>query len=137
MSQENVDPVVERRIRAFYDTLVEQDIDSMVEMLDSAFELHNPADAVEPGVRRGPDAARAAFRSVFEVWTYSHMEPTWMRRNEDDIVVELRVRGRAQESGIEIDQRFGHVLRFRGEKLVLFRWFHRPEQALEAAGLSE
>jgi len=137
MSRENVDRVVEGRIRAFYDTLVEQDIESMVEMLDSTFELHNPPNAVEPGVRRGQGAARAAISSVFDVWNYTHIDVVRMVQTGEDVVVDLRVRGRARGSGIELDQHFGHVLRFRGDKLALFRWFHRPKEALEAVGLSD
>jgi ketosteroid isomerase-like protein len=137
MSQENVDPLVAGRVRAFYDTFVEQDIESMIEMLDSTFELHNPPNAVEPGVRRGQGAARVALSSVFDVWTYTHIDVVWMAQTGEDVVVDLRVRGRARGSGIELDQHFGHVLRFRGGKLALFRWFHRPEEALEAVGLSE
>jgi ketosteroid isomerase-like protein len=137
MAQQTVDPVVQGRILAFYDAMVEQDLESIVEMLDSAFELHNPLNAVEPGVRRGQGAAMAALNSVFEVWNYTHIEVVWMARAGEDIVVDLRVRGRASGSGLELDQHFGHVLRFRDDKLALFRWFHRPEEALKAVRLSK
>ena len=48
-----------------------------------------------------------------------------------------RIHSRGQGSGIETETAAGWMLKFRREKVVLFRAFRDPDQALEAVGLSE
>jgi ketosteroid isomerase-like protein len=54
-----------------------------------------------------------------------------------DVVVIARITGKGKGSGLDIDWRQGYVWTVRDGKAVRFRWFTKPEQALEAAGLSD
>jgi ketosteroid isomerase-like protein len=56
----------------------------------------------------------------------------------DDCLVSIhRARSKARHSGIEFDAPLAYVWAFRGGKVIHFQSFREPEQALEAAGLSE
>jgi hypothetical protein len=52
-----------------------------------------------------------------------------------DIVVIARVTGRGRGSGVGIHWQHGYIWTTRDGQGVRFRWFNKPEQALEAAGL--
>ena len=56
----------------------------------------------------------------------------------DDHVVSIGTdTGRGRASGVEVNRRIAGVWRLRSGKVTQVVWFDRPEQALEAAGLSE
>lgn len=96
-------------------------------------EYVNPPDAVEGGVRRG----RAAFRGLSDVYADVTIEPEKYIEAGDDVVVVAHVTGRGRGSGVDIDWHHGYIWTIRDGKAVRFRWFNRPEEALEAAGLDD
>ncbi len=55
----------------------------------------------------------------------------------DRVVVLGRVRVRGKESGVGVDQPHGWLFEFKDGKVFRFRHFAGPQEALEAAGLSE
>ena len=55
----------------------------------------------------------------------------------DCLVSIHRWRAKARHTGIEFDQPLAYLWRFRDGKVIYFRSFRGPEEALEAAGLSE
>jgi ketosteroid isomerase-like protein len=55
----------------------------------------------------------------------------------DTLVSIHRVRARARHTGIEAEGPVAYVWTFRGGKVIRFESFREPDQALEAAGLSE
>ena len=56
----------------------------------------------------------------------------------DDCIVSIhRTRSKARHSGIEFEAPVAYVWAFQGGKIIHFKSFREPEQALEAAGLSE
>jgi ketosteroid isomerase-like protein len=55
----------------------------------------------------------------------------------DRLVSIHRLRARARHTGIEFDEPLAYVWRFRAGKVVYFRSFRDPQQALQAAGLAE
>jgi len=59
------------------------------------------------------------------------------RETGDRVVVLGRVRLRGRESGVAVDQPHGWLFEFKDGKVFRFRHFARPQEALEAAGLSE
>jgi ketosteroid isomerase-like protein len=126
MSQENVEVV-----RAIYDSWLNGE--SARELIDSEVEYVNPPDAVERGVRRG----REAFRGIGDAYDEVRIEPIRYIDAGEDVVVIARVTGRGHGSGMDIDWRHGYIWTIRNGKGVRFRWFNKPDEALEAAGRSE
>jgi ketosteroid isomerase-like protein len=126
MSEENIEVV-----RAIYDAWLKGE--SARDLIDPEVEYVNPPDAVEKGVRRG----RRAFGGIRDAYEDVRVEPLRYLDAGDDVVVIARVTGRGRGSGIEIEWQHGYIWTIRDGKGVRFRWFNKPEQALEAAGLRE
>jgi ketosteroid isomerase-like protein len=125
MPQENVE-IVRRIYEAWRDGR------SARGFMDPQIEYVNPPDAVEPGIRRGPDSF-ARFRDVYDD---VQIEPLELIDAGEDVVVIAAVRAVARGSGVPIDLRQGYVWTLRDGKAVRFRWFNDPAQAREAVGLS-
>jgi len=126
MSQENVEIV-----RAIYAAWFEGE--SARDLIDPDIEYVNPPDAVEPGTRRG----RRAFAGIRDAYDDVRIEPEEFIDAGDDVVVIARIKGTGRGSGVEVDWRQGYIWTIQSGKGVRFRWFSKPEQALEAAGLQE
>jgi ketosteroid isomerase-like protein len=126
MSEENVE-VVRRIYEAWLQGRSSRD------WIDSDVEYVNPPDAVEGGTRRG----RKAFAGIRDAYDDVRIEPEQFIDAGGDVIVIARVRGKGRGSGVDIDWRQGYVWTIRNGKAVRFRWFNKPEQALEAAGMSD
>jgi ketosteroid isomerase-like protein len=124
MSGENVEVV-----RAIYAAWLSGE--SPRHLIDADVEYVNPPDAVEGGTRRG----RAAFASLGDAYEDVRVEPEQFIDAGDDVVVIARITVKGRGSGVEIDRRQGYIWTVEAGKGVRFRWFNKPEQALEAAGL--
>jgi ketosteroid isomerase-like protein len=125
MSEENVEVV-----RRIYETWLRGD--SARDLIDADVEYVNPPDAVEGGTRRG----RRAFAGIRDAYDDVRVEPERFIDAGPDVVVIARITAKGKGSGVDIDWRQGYVWTVRDGKGVRFRWFNKPEQALEAAGLS-
>jgi ketosteroid isomerase-like protein len=132
MSEENVEVV-----RSFYDAWARHDLPGPAELMDPEIEYVNPAGAVEPGTRRGRTAFRRAVEKAFEGWETWQIEPEQFRTVEDQVAVVLRYRARWRRSGIEVESRESALWTLREGKVARYAWFQEPDEALEAAGLSE
>jgi ketosteroid isomerase-like protein len=126
MSEENVAVV-----RGIYQAWLEGR--SAREWIDPDVEYVNPPDAVEGGTRRG----RKAFAGIRDAYDDVRVEPERYIDAGSEVVVIARITGTGKGSGVGMDFRQGYVWTLRDGKAVRFRWFNEPEQALEAAGLSE
>ena len=132
MSQENVEIV-----RSFYRAWARNDLPGPVEFMDPEIEYVNPAKAVESGTRRGVAAFAEAVQRTFDGWESWQMEPEQFRTSGDQVAVVARYRGRGRGSGVEVDGRESALWTIRDGKVVRYAWFNGPDEALEAAGLSE
>ena len=94
----------------------------------------NPADAVEPGTRRGADGFLQAIASVFEGWDSSVFEIERVIENGDDVIALGGLRTRSR-TGLEVTNRHGEVWTFRDGKVVRMQWFQTHAETLEAAGV--
>ena len=105
------------------------------ELLADDVEWVNPADAVETGSRRGPDAFNEAIAQIYEGWEESRFEPERVIANGEEVVAlgELHVRGRAV--GVDIRREHGQVWTFRHGRVARMAWFNSHADALAAAGL--
>jgi uncharacterized protein len=125
MSQENVE-VVRSIYRAWSGN------ESARDLIDPALEYVNPSYAVESGTRHD----RGALREIRKVYPDFRVEPERYVDGGEEIVVIGIARG-TSASGLEAQWRQGYVWTVRDGKAVRFRWFSRPEEALEAVGLSD
>jgi ketosteroid isomerase-like protein len=126
MSEANVSLV-----RAIYDAWSSGR--SAAPFIDEAVEYVNPPYAVEPGVKVG----RKMFAAIRSSYDDVRIEPQeYLDTPGDDVVVIARVTGRGHMSGLEVDWRQGYIWTIQGGRVVRFRWFNAPDEALAAAGLS-
>jgi ketosteroid isomerase-like protein len=122
----------EQVVRAIYDAWFEGR--SARDLIADDVEYVNPPDAVEPGVKRG----RQYFRGIRDVYDELTVTPERVEPLDDgDVLVVARLTGRAGGSGIELDTEQGYIWTVRDGLAVRFRWFRRPAEALEAAGLAD
>ena len=132
MSEENVEVV-----RRFYAAWSGDELPGPTELMNPEIEYVNPDRAVEPGTRRGLAAFSRAVEKVFEGWETWHMEPEQFRAVGDQVAVVTRYRARGRGSGVEVEGQESALWTVRNGKVVRYAWFHKPADALEAAGLSE
>jgi hypothetical protein len=135
MSQENVEIV-----RSIYEAVNRGDWDAAFRDARPDVELTTP-----PGPQSGPDAGTYRGReeiqgfweevlTPFEAWT-AELEEFLERGDQVAVVVKGRMRPRG--SSAEIETRTGALWTIRDGMVVSTRIFAKPDEALEAAGLSE
>jgi ketosteroid isomerase-like protein len=133
MSQETVELA-----RQVMDALSRRDLEGLIAFADPEIEWHSFfAELGEGGVYRGHDGTRRYINDLNEAWEI-------VRADVDDgvgvggvVVLIGRIHYRGKGSGAETGSPAGWMLKFRNGKVLRFRAFREPEQALEAAGLRE
>ena len=138
MSQENVE-IVRRLIepvnRDGPDAVVEAGLLSPEIVFDAT-----RADIPGVGVLRGQEAVRRFFKDdwfgVFprEEWEIHMEEPI---ADGDRVIFKSRQQGRGASSGVEAALELGNIFTLSKGQVVRMTMFGRPEEAFEAAGLSE
>ena len=134
MSQETV-----QIVREFFARLVKGD--PAPELCDPAIEIRNWSDSPVPGPYYGHDGLRKWFRAVndpdvgLEIQMFE-LEDVIEVDNERVVTIQ-RATGRGRASGLKIDQRWGSIISVRDGKISSAFGYPTPEQAFEAAGLSE
>jgi ketosteroid isomerase-like protein len=132
MSQENVEIV-----RSIYEALNGGDWDAAFATSAPDVEMTVPSGGPNAGTYRGREDVQGFWEEVltpFEAWT---AEPEEFFKHRDQIAVVLRFRTRPKGTSAEIENRIGHLWTIRDGLVVSMRFFAKPEDALEAAGLSE
>jgi|SRR5215204_4290433 len=138
MSQENVET-----LKRGYETFNRGDTSEIVEL---AREIGAPdvewgATGAFPGVEgmyRGPEAMQDWMDIIRSEWKEFGVSLDEVLHDGDDVlVVAERLRGRGRESGAEVEMRIFSTYWFSGRKLKRRAAFTDPEEALEAAALSE
>jgi uncharacterized protein len=132
MSQENIEVV-----RRFYEAWARDELPGPLELMDPEVEYVNPAEAVEPGTRRGVPAFAQAVKKLLQSWEFWRTEIEEVTTAGDQVAVVLRYRTRGRGSGIEVEGRESALWTLRGGRVVRYEWFKEPGKALEAVGLSE
>jgi ketosteroid isomerase-like protein len=133
MSEENV-AVVRQAIEAFRD----RDAPALVELCDPNIEFRSAFAAAGGRTYRGHEDVPRYLDDIdatFEDW-HSEDEQT-IDAGTDRVVLIYRIVGEARGSGIPIDQRIAILWTLRDGKLLLGVVYLQPDDALEAAGLSE
>jgi ketosteroid isomerase-like protein len=132
MSEENVEMV-----RSIYEALNRGDLDAVFRDMAPDFELTTPPGGPNSGTYRGREKCEGYLRDLltpFEAWA---VQPEEFFETGDQVVVVYKVRARPKGSSAEIEIRNGALWTIQDSKRVSMRFFSKPEEALEAAGLRE
>ena len=89
------------------------------------------------GVYHGHDGTRRYMRDLSDAWEIGRAEVDDALGIADFAVLVGRIHFRGKGSGVESTSPAGWMLKFRDGKLLRFRAFGEPAQALEAVGLKE
>ena len=133
MSQENVELA-----REVLDAVGRRDVPRLVALAQPDVEWHSFfALGQEGGMYRGHDGTEQYMRDLDDALESAVVELDDAIGAGDIAVLVGRIRTRGRGSGAESDTPAGWMLKFREGKLVRFRAFREPDDALEAVGLSE
>ncbi len=135
MSEENVE--VFKRAAEAYNRM---DLEALLKDLDPEVEWHSALlipFGGEATVSRGHDGVREVMREVFEVLAEIHLDYSEIRDLGERIVGIGRIRTRGKHSGAVTEMAFGTVTDMKNGKGIRIWTYLDPQQALEAAGLSE
>jgi ketosteroid isomerase-like protein len=74
---------------------------------------------------------------VYDALAEFHLEVPEVRDLDDRLLAFGRMRARGRESGAETESPWAYVVRYEGGKAIEIRTYLDPQEALEAAGLSD
>jgi ketosteroid isomerase-like protein len=129
MSQENV-ALAHRAYGAFSSG----DQDAFVACMDSDVVFESLVLESEGRTYRGRDGAREYFNSIREVFPNWQAEIVQLREFGDFLVIEARLFGTGEASGLEVEQHVWQASRARNGKVVWWKFFRTEAEALEAVG---
>jgi ketosteroid isomerase-like protein len=131
------EPTVELA-RQVMDALSKRDLESLIDFADPEIEWHSFfAELGEGGVYRGHDGTRRYMGDLNEAWEIVRADVDDGVAIGDVALLVGRIHYRGKGSGAETESPAGWMLKFRNGKLLRFRAFRDPQEALEAAGLVE
>ena len=114
------------------------DLASLIAGADPEVEWHSFfAELGAGGVYHGHDGTRQYLGDLAEAWEVVRADIDDGLAVDDVAVLVGRIHYRGKGSGIETETAAGWVLKFREGKVIRFRAFRQPAQALEAVGLAE
>ena len=132
MSQANVD--LAREVLA---TLGTRDSSRLIALSDPEVEWHSFFALSEGGVYRGHDGTRRYMSDLADAWDIGAAEVDDALGVGDVALLVGRIHYRGRGSGVESASPAGWMLKFRDGKVLCFRAFRDPAQALEAVGLAD
>ena len=119
------------------DALGRRDLSRVIALTDPGVEWHSFfAELGDEGVYRGHDGTRQYMRDLNDAWEIVRADIDDRLGVGDVAVLIGRIHYRGKSSGIETETPAGWMLKFRDGRVICFRAFRDPEQALEAVGLA-
>src|ERR1700738_5223063 len=109
----------------------------LIALSDPEVEWHSFFALSEEGVYRGYEGTRRYMSDLSDAWEIGRAEVDDALGIADFAVLVGRIHFRGKSSGVESASPAGWILKFRDGKLLRFRAFREPAQALEAVGLQE
>jgi uncharacterized protein len=131
VSQDNVELA-----RRGYDAFARGDMDAVLELIDSDFELRSGSHLPDQEVYREREGFLANVQEWSEVFEQLHFEPEEFIEAGDRLLVLVRVSGRGRGSGAGFEQRQAHVWTTRDKKAVRLEFYADRAEAERAAGLA-
>jgi ketosteroid isomerase-like protein len=120
------------------DALGRRDLDSLNRLADEGVEWRSFfAELGQGGVYRGRDGTRRYMSDLDDAWEIVRADVDGLIGVGDIVVLVGRMHYRGKASGVETETAAGWMLKFSKGKLLRFRAFRAPEQALEAVGLAQ
>jgi len=115
-----------------------RDPDRLIALSDPEVEWHSFFAIGEGGgTYRGHDGTRRYMSDLNDAFEIARAVVNDALGVGDVALLVGRIHYRGKESGVESGSSTGWMLKFRNGKVLCFRAFREPEQALEAVGLSE
>jgi ketosteroid isomerase-like protein len=124
-------------IDEMYALSTSDDIEAMVALLAPGFELDVTSYVFNPAVWHGEEGAREWLRQAREVWDTPHYDIEQIHELDDKrAIAVVTLKGKARQSGIEVELRQTHLWTIRDGLVVRLAHFNEEEQAWRAAGVS-
>jgi ketosteroid isomerase-like protein len=123
-------------VREWVEAFNRRDFESVVETLHPEVELREWPAA--PGARtyHGPDGARRAVDSWFEVWEWMQLEIKDIVDLDERVLITLHQRAKGKGSTIEVEIDTFNVYTVRDGKVIRIELFTERDPAVAAAGLT-
>ena len=125
-------------VRCWYEHFNEENIDELLAMLHPDF-IYTSSGAFpdfDP-TYQGRDGFERFLQNQAAPWEHLQIHVGAILDRGDHVIVEIHLRGKGVESGIEVNQDFHHAWRFSDELAAQLDSRRSHAEALEAAGLSE
>jgi ketosteroid isomerase-like protein len=132
MSRENVEIV-----RSIYEASNRRDWDAAFRDQSPDVELTTPQRGPNAGTYRGHEECQRFWEDLLGALEAASAEPEELIESGDQVAVILKARARPKGTSAELELRNGALWTIRDGMVVSVRLFAKPEEALEAAGLSE
>ena len=133
MSQENV-----KVVQKLFDAVGRGDIEAALRYVRPEGEWVNPAYAMEPGTRRGLSGVRTALTALRDSFAELRFDISRMVDLGDRVLVTGTFSGVGRTSEAAFGpQAFGSVVTLVDGEVGRYQWYLDPEEALEAAGVSD
>ena len=124
-------------VRRAFEAFSNEGVDAVIDLFTPDFEVTVPPTmSAEPDTYRGPGGIRRWFAGFEGSLENVRVEPEELvEADAETVVAAMRLRARGIESGIEVDQLVGQVLRLRDGRVRLIEVFPTVDEAFAAAGL--
>ena len=135
MSEENV-----KAFKRGSDAASRRDLDVLLEVVDPEVEWHSAVAALiggESTTYHGHEGVRQWLNDLEEAFSEIKIDYAEIRDLGDRLVALGHFRARGKKSGIPVETPTGWLVEFKGGRVSYVRAYFDPEEALEAAGLSE
>jgi ketosteroid isomerase-like protein len=119
------------------DALSRRDVSRLVALADPEVEWRSFFAIGEGGVYRGHDGTRRYLSDLDDAFEVGRADVDDGLAIGDIAVLVDRIHYRGKASGVETETPTGWMLKFRDGKVLSFRAFREPKEALEAVGLAE
>jgi ketosteroid isomerase-like protein len=119
-------------------SLNQRGFDAVRDFYDPEVEFYEDPKFPEAQVFRGRDEVVGYLREFWASFEHVRFEIEDPRDTGGDKVMGvLREKARGKDSGVEVERRSGWVITFRDGKVLSFKIYLDPADALEAVGLAE
>jgi ketosteroid isomerase-like protein len=124
-------------VRKMVEAANRRDLETLDAVTSKDFELHSVLAASEGRTFAGHRGLRDYFDWFDHAFGEFQNEIEELIEAGDRVVVMTTLTARGRTSGVSLAQHTGSVVSFRGEQISRWDSYFSPEEALEAAGLSD